>query len=64
MREVDGLMATCPKCGRSWPVRCEQAVCIERHGECVPCRFVHGDGTAAEFDALAGSAALQEAGDE
>lgn len=51
----------CPKCDRSWDSGTEQALCIERHGECVPCYFIpsgehnptgSGAGIAEEFDAL------------
>lgn len=51
----------CPKCSKNWPDDCEQSLCIERHGECIACRFVplgdknqHGSGigTADEFDEL------------
>lgn len=54
-------MAKCPKCSTTWPADCEQALCVERHGECIVCRFVprgernphgSGDGVAEEFDAL------------
>jgi hypothetical protein len=49
---------------------CEQAICIERHGECIPCRFApiggeinkhgSGEGTTDELDAIgaAGRAAI------
>ena len=51
----------CPKCSKNWPDDCEQSLCIERHGECIACRFIplgdknqHGSGigTADEFEDL------------
>ena len=53
--------ASCPKCGLHWPEPCQQTRCIERHGECIKCRFVpsgannvHGSasGTAQELEQL------------
>lgn len=44
----------CPKCQRTWPANCEQAICIERHQECFVCRFVTFDaGTQEEADEIA-----------
>jgi len=52
---------TCPKCSREWQEPCEQTNCIERFGECIPCRFLpvgennpygSGVGTKDELDAL------------
>lgn len=57
---------TCAKCARVWQPDSEQALCIDRHGECIPCRFLpsgeknpHGSGagTTDEFEALGSSAA-------
>jgi hypothetical protein len=60
------LLVTCPKCGRQWMPPCEQVICIERHGECIPCRFVpvggeinkhgSGEGTTEEIDAISAAA--------
>ena len=57
----------CPVCHRTWLRPCEQGACIERHGECIACRFLpkgskenkHGSGagTKQELDALAGARA-------
>ena len=62
------LLVTCPKCGRQWLPPCEQTICIERHGECIPCRFVpvggeinkhgSGEGTTEEIDAISAAAKL------
>ena len=60
-REITENEMQCPKCNKIWPADCEQTLCIERHGECIGCRFVpagennqfgSGSGTEAEFDAL------------
>ena len=58
--------AACPKCGRKWMPPCEQTICIDAHGECIPCRFVpvggeinkHGSGagTTEELDAISAAA--------
>ena len=55
-------LVACPKCKRQWMPPCEQTICIERHGECIPCRFApiggeinklgSGAGTAEEIDAI------------
>jgi len=29
---------SCEKCGSDWPYASEQAVCIEKFGECIVCR--------------------------
>jgi hypothetical protein len=42
----------CPLCKDKWPKDCEQAVCIERFGECICCRFGSGAGTKAEIDSI------------
>ena len=51
----------CPKCGREWEAPCEQSVCIEMFGECIPCRFIpigdinkvgSGLGTDEEVEAI------------
>ena len=56
-----GAETSCPKCGLRWPVPCQQTLCIERHGECIKCRFVpsgpttvHGSasGTVQELEQL------------
>ncbi len=59
-------LAACPKCGRKWMPPCEQTICIDAHGECIPCRFVpvggeinkHGSGagTTEELDAISAAA--------
>lgn len=36
--EESGLLV-CPACGTKWEHDSEQAICIEKHGECVVCRF-------------------------
>lgn len=55
----------CPKCEREWPDECQQAECVQRHGECICCRFLprgprnlrgSASGTDAEFDALSSAA--------
>lgn len=57
----DTTEAACPKCEREWPHICEQTICIDRHGECVCCKFVNrgehtphgsGYGTTEELDAI------------
>lgn len=55
-------MKACPKCERQYPVPCEQTICIERYGECIPCRFIpvggeinkhgSGEGTTEELNAI------------
>ena len=62
------MIVTCPKCGRQWIPPCEQTICIERHGECIPCRFVpvggkintHGSGAGTD-DELAAISAVHNA---
>lgn len=54
----------CPKCQREWKGQapCDQTVCIEMFGECIPCRFLptthpnntrgSGSGTDADLKAI------------
>ncbi len=47
----------CPCCQRDWPADCEQAICIEKHDECIVCRFTPKgcgsvSGTKDELDAI------------
>ena len=65
----------CPKCQREWKDQapCDQTVCIEMFGECIPCRFLptthpnntrgSGSGTDADLKAIeaTSSAALLHA---
>jgi hypothetical protein len=68
---TDRELIACPKCGRQWMPPCEQTICIEMHGECIPCRFVppggkintHGSGagTDNELAAISAAAAIGKA---
>ena len=52
-------ISCCPKCARTWEGPCEQSVCIDLFGECIPCRFLpigdknkygSGNGTEEELN--------------
>ena len=51
------VLLCCPGCGLKWEQDCEQAICIEKHGECFVCRFSPSgkgtkSGTMAEADGI------------